>query len=333
MVIFNSIKKNMRKIEWIHWRIKAVFRAKKMRKYSSVSVYSMENPRYGRYDVRSAEEINHQIYNQILSGEAFLAGRFGAVELLNMRTSDFGTFVWQKYGKDYHFNQLCQCAGFFPNDSSLLTKYTSIMRAACEQVDYLGVWYQPFEDYYMKYYMHGMKGITYLLNLEPWSAPENPWTAALEGKKVLVIHPFAETIERQYKRRETIFPGTNILPVFELKTLKAVQTIAGEKDNRFATWFDALDWMFKEAIKIDFDIAIIGCGAYGLPLAAKLKAAGKQAFHLAGATQLLFGIKGKRWEENDAFGYVRKFFNDNWVYPSENDKPKQASNVEGGCYW
>ena len=53
--------------------------------------------------------------------------------------------------------------------------------------------------------------------------------------------------------------------------------------------------MYTEAVKIDFDTAIIGCGAYGFPLAAKLKAAGKQAFHMGGATQLLFGIKGSRW--------------------------------------
>ena len=81
------------------------------------------------------------------------------------------------------------------------------------------------------------------------------------------------------------------------------------------------------------DVAIIGCGAYGFPLAAKLKQAGKQAIHLAGATQLLFGIKGKRWEENTAFAYVQKFFNDAWVYPSDEDKPKAADKVEGGCYW
>ena len=61
------------------------------------------------------------------------------------------------------------------------------------------------------------------------------------------------------------------MPEFELKTLKAVQTIAGEKDERFSTWFEALEYMFEETMKIDFDIAIIGCGAYGMPLAAKLK--------------------------------------------------------------
>ena len=174
---------------------------------------------------------------------------------------------------------------------------------------------------------------TYLLDLEPWSSPEKPWSAALRGKKVLIIHPFTDTIQSQYQKRQEIFPGTDILPEFELKTLKAVQTVAGEKDDRFATWFDALDWMYEEALKIDFDVAIIGCGAYGFPLAAKLKEAGKQAIHLAGATQLMFGIKGKRWEENDAFAYVQKFFNDAWVYPSDKDRPKQASKVENGCYW
>ena len=86
-------------------------------------------------------------------------------------------------------------------------------------------------------------------------------------------------------------------------------------------------------MKIEFDVAIVGCGAYGFPLAAKLKQAGKQAIHLAGATQLLFGIKGKRWEEDPAFEYVRKFFNEAWVYPDETEKPKNASVVEGGCYW
>lgn len=95
----------------------------------------------------------------------------------------------------------------------------------------------------------------------------------------------------------------------------------------------ALDWMCQEALKIEFDVAIIGCGAYGFPLAVKLKQAGKQAIHLGGATQLLFGIKGKRWEENPVFGYVQKFFNESWVYPSESEKPQKASVVEGGCYW
>ena len=55
----------------------------------------------------------------------------------------------------------------------------------------------------------------------------------------------------------------------------------------------ALNYMFDEAMKKNFDVAIIGCGAYGFPLAAKLKQAGKIVIHLGGATQLLFGIIGR----------------------------------------
>ena len=105
----------------------------------------------------------------------------------------------------------------------------------------MGVWMLPLKDSLFKQIWKQRFRTTYRLYFEPWSSPEKPWSAALKGKKVLVIHPFKETIERQYKRREEIFPGTDILPEFELITLKAVQTVAGEKDNRFSTWFDALE--------------------------------------------------------------------------------------------
>ena len=279
--------------------------------------------------VQTAEEINNCIKDMILSGNPFLAGRFGATELFCVRTFDFE--VESKY--DNVLSQMENWSGFFPSKKELGDKFKNLMLDLIPEANVMGIWMLPFEEYYLNSYGNKQLKTTYLLDLEPWSSPEKPWSAALNGKKVLVIHPFKETIERQYKRREEIFPGTDILPKFELITLKAVQTVAGEKDNRFSTWFDALEWMYQEAMKIDFDVAIIGCGAYGFPLAAKLKQAGKQAIHLAGATQLLFGIKGKRWEENTAFAYVQKFFNDAWVYPSDEDKPKAADKVEGGCYW
>lgn len=147
---------------------------------------------------------------------------------------------------------------------------------------------------------------------------------------MLVIHSFEESIREQYLRREELFPETEILPKFDLKTLKAVQTIAGEEDNRFATWFEALEYMYEEAMKIDFDIAILGCGAYGFPLAAKLKRAGKQVIHMGGVTQILFGIKGSRWVNNPRSQIE---FNDAWVYPKESETPKMSEKVENNCYW
>lgn len=320
----------MRWLTFLNYRARALCREKSINK-DGLWAYASSVKRYANHDVLSAEEINQVIYDRLISNEPFLAARFGSTELLNMRVYDFP--VRGKYNINFHFNHLCEWSGFFPNDYSLLKDFVELEKQSASEIDVMAIWFHAFEDYYIKKLMSPEVKCTYLLNFEPWSAPACPWSSALKGKKVLVIHPFTETIRSQYQKREKIFPGTDILPEFELKTLKAVQTLAGNKDDRFSTWFEALEWMYQEAMKIDFDIAIIGCGAYGMPLAAKVKKAGKQAIHLAGATQLLFGIRGKRWDTDPAFEYVRKWYNDDWIYPSEDDKPLNAKKVEGGCYW
>ncbi len=113
-------------------------------------------------------------------------------------------------------------------------------------------------------------------------------------------------------------------------TLKAVQTIAGQKDERFADWFEALSYMEQEALAKDFDVALVGCGAYGFPLAARLKRAGKQVVHMGGALQLLFGIRGKRWDDREDYQVL---FNDAWQRPLEEERPAGAAKVENQCYW
>lgn len=314
---------------FLKYYIKSKYQGRKVSS-DNIRTYIKEHIMIANEKIQTAEEINIYIRNLILSGKPFLAGRFGATELSCVRTFDFE--VSSKYDKV--LSQMKMWSGFFPSEKEMGFNFKNLMMKSIPSADVMGIWMLPFEEYYLNKYGKTDLKTTYLFDLEPWSSPENPWSAALKGKKVLVIHPFAETIKFQYQNRVNLFPGTEILPEFELKILKAVQTVAGTKDDRFDSWFDALDWMYQEAIKIDFDVAIIGCGAYGFPLAAKLKQVGKQAIHLGGATQLLFGIKGKRWDEKTGtYEYVQKFFNDAWVYPSDEDKPKAANKVEGGCYW
>ena len=100
--------------------------------------------------------------------------------------------------------------------------------------------------------------------------------------------------------------------------------------------------MKDEIDKQDYDIALIGCGAYGFPLAAHIKRSGKKAIHLGGALQLLFGIKGKRWT-NPTYGmkslpfitenYYNNMLNDFWTSPAKTEKPLNANNVVGDCFW
>ena len=93
--------------------------------------------------------------------------------------------------------------------------------------------------------------------------------------------------------------------------------------------------------KTEYDIALIGCGAYGFPLAAHAKRTGHQAIQLAGSLQLLFGIIGHRWtrrmygvkEWGIKEGQYADLMNEYWVRPNEGLKTQNAQEVENGCYW
>lgn len=284
--------------------------------------------KYAGKKMLSLQDGNDLIYSLLSSEEPCMIARYGTVELGIMKWR-----VAQKLNLKHNFDEgnmyvICNNAGFFPKEQEKVKQFADFMLEKSKCVDFIGCLYPPMEDYIIKHYAPQAK-VADLKAVEPWYV-EVPWSRVLKGKKVLVIHPFEISILSQYEKRDKIFEGTDILPEFELKTLKAVQTIAGEKDPRFADWFEALEYMYNEAMKIDFDIAIIGCGAYGFPLAAKLKEAGKKAIHMGGCTQLLFGIKGKRWESNPA---IIKFSNDSWIYPADQERPKNSEKVEGGCYW
>ena len=92
--------------------------------------------------------------------------------------------------------------------------------------------------------------------------------------------------------------------------------------------------MKQQMNEIDYDIALIGCGAYGLNLAAHAKRMGKKSFHLGGVLQILFGIIGKRWEtDKQKKDIYLKLFNEHWVRPMNEEKPKYSNLVEDNTYW
>lgn len=318
------------------WKIRDIYFNKALRRHFLLKYFHVEPvmPHYAHKSVMSKKATNDYIADLILSGKPFFVGRFGNTELSIVTSVLRNRIVGRTPENDARleewFYRSRDVSGIFPSDLRIAEPFTDVILESCTQLDLLAMWHIHMEDYVIEEYAPQVK-LTYLLRLEPWLA-QNPWSAALKGKKVLIIHPFEDTIQSQYKKRNLLFPGTDVLPEFELKTLKAVQTVAGMEDDRFSNWFEALDYMYQEAMKIDFDIAIIGCGAYGMPLGAKIKQAGKQAIHLGGATQLLFGIKGKRWEENYP-SKIATCFNDAWVYPADSERPAKAASVENACYW
>jgi len=280
-------------------------------------------------DADTAAEI---IFEALSSEKPTIISRYGSNELdatLNYKKTHPLSFLRRIYPfwiGDRTKKKMKIEAGFFPSNDKTLSQFSDLIYRITSDIDILGTWIgnenlMPLSKECIK---------IFLPRIEPfWS--RKPWTKCLEGEKIVVIHPFAESIKQQYNKRELLFANKDILPEFaSLTVIKAVQSLGGET-NGFASWFDALHYMEDEIDKVDYDVALIGCGAYGMPLAAHCKKMGKKAVHLGGSLQLLFGIRGNRWEtEQDIY---MQFMNEHWVRPLESERPAGAQNVENACYW
>jgi hypothetical protein len=298
-----------------------------------------ESPRLRPFDL-THQAASDLIHDRLLGDDPVMVARLGAVELgclinhlsIHRRAPILGKSLDYVRGRTAAFwweegtlASMAQNGGFFPTDPSLLDRFSAQMLEDMRCVDVLGSW-QAGEELFARLLQGAVR--VRLRDLEPYYH-QNPWTEALAGRTVLVVHPFVESIGRQYSRRSELFEDPRTLPEFELKTVKAVQSIA-ETETGFRTWFDAYDSMAKEIAATEFDIAILGCGAYGFPLAAHIKRLGKKSVHLGGATQILFGIKGKRW---DADGFISRLYNEHWIRPLASERPDEYRLVEDGCYW
>jgi hypothetical protein len=155
-----------------------------------------------------------------------------------------------------------------------------------------------------------------------------PWTSVLQGKKLLVISPFSESILAQHSKVKECFRGVDY-PMFELSTIRAPMTFDGMADLN-SNWFKNLENLLNDVKEVDFDIALVGAGAYSLPLVSGIKNLGKKAIHTGGGTQLFFGIIGNRWE---SASYVNKYLNQDWIRPSKDEIPPSFQSIENGCYW
>ena len=317
----------------------STFALKALRKLYAKAFGGYQRPPLQREE--DPDKASDIIYNLLMQDKPCMIARFGAFELativnyLGVQNKEHS--IW-KFIKDEQpewwwnkklMNYMQNNAGFFPATEEMLNRFCRMMLEDCTELDILSSW-QRKETYLTPYLSHCCPVTAEIM--DPFFL-NNPWTRALRGKKVLVVHPFAESIQKQYKKREFLFENPDVLPEFDLKTIKAVQSIGGSK--QFNNWFEALEKMENNIDSIDYDICITGCGAYGFPLAAHVKRSGKKAIHLASLTQLLFGIRGARWE-NEKYSSIRNYkalMNSYWIRPSETEKPDNANQIENGCYW
>lgn len=285
-----------------------------------------ERLRYGPLwaSMATAEDANREIHSFVESGRPALVSRIGNTE---------GRIVGERLFRGCRYGRLTrkqahQNAGIFPVNDCLLSGFADIYCDSLSEVDLLGFWQTPYQARWLAS-LDQPPLLAPLSALEPYFHSD-PWTSALAGRRVLVVHPFAQSIASQYRqKRQILFANPKLLPKFELEVLAPPQTLAPDTAG-YADWVEALNALVSKVLERQFDLALVGCGAYGMPLGAAIKRDGRQAIHLGGSLQLLFGIRGRRWDEMTSF---QPFFNDAWVRPSAVETPQRANSVDAGCYW
>ena len=167
------------------------------------------------------------------------------------------------------------------------------------------------------------------LNME-----EDSWLWCLRGKRVLIVSPFADSMKSQMKRIDKVWAGDHVLKHVDVVFQNSVWYTGQNMDSSgFASWQDAYQYLKTETMKHSFDIALLSCGPFSSFLAADIKRAGRQAIQYGGVLQLMFGIRGKRWDDLQE---LQPLYNEYWIRPNQSEYPKSQKTIHGldeGCYW
>lgn len=304
--------------------------------------------------IQAPNHVNEGLYSNeqerikefLNSGKPCFIGRFGSIELnafanyltVTNQIKDLPLYSPMKYVADLCYpnwfsigtkNGMCNNAGFFPPTDDNLLRWGKLVQDDLQNLDVLLSWRS--EENYIKTFLQGKQIICNSELYNPFMYP-NPWTKALEGKNVLVISPFIDSIKYQYSNnREKLFKNLDVLPKFNLVTLKAYNVLRGINTYKdISSWFDALSNMERQIKEINFDIALLGCGAYAFSLASYIKQLGKIAITCCGSLQTLFGIYGERYEK---WFREHDLLNEYWIRPSNSERPEGFRFVENGAYW
>jgi hypothetical protein len=296
---------------------------------------------------RSIDAVNADLFigNLIENGLSGLVGRLGGTEARFLgeysklkSLSRFGVPLsvsskisrrWKKRKVEIFNN-----AGFYSDSWLEIDRFYAEYVAALTNTDILGAWGVAFtwvESLALKSKEIEVIPVGYTA---PWveryveSETAEPWSQALDGKKVLVVSGFADSIKAQHVKYPNIYKGIKY-PKFDLLTVKAPIT-SGQTSALGKSWFMLLDEMKTIIDGLDFDIALIAAGAYSYPLANHVKNMGKIGIHCGGGLQIFFGIMGNRWNNSPE---ILKYVNESWTRPSKNETPPRADLIEGACYW
>jgi hypothetical protein len=250
-------------------------------------------------------------------------GGFEGQQILRMLST--GRVAWDK--------QLGINAGVFPLDEPTVARWAGAYVEAIRSLDGVVQWHSDGCDRALLQSLNPTAFVSQVMeDLLPLGPGPGSWHYGLTDRRVLVVHPMIHTVRAQAARFGQLWPGASFR---DLTLVRSPYPPWVSGRTEFTSYFAALEAM-QQAIKdASFDLAIVGAGAYSLPLLKFIKDRGRPAIHLGGRTQLLFGIRGRRWDAEpqqwkNENGYGASPY---WIRPLPEDVPVHKDLVEGGCYW
>lgn len=271
-------------------------------------------------------EANQYIVDKLQTKEPFCVARLGHSEVMIIEKRD-------KKAAAVH-------VGVSPPTEEQMTIFSNEYKKALLGSDCCLVFDRPFFEHYIDNVCPKMKRLSANITCEGLHsilfpaalAFEGFWFHALADKKVLVVSPLKESIMLQ--KEKNLFGKNVSYPKFaSLEVLVTPMTQSlHDDDYQDQPWSVHYERLVKELSTKDFDIALLGCGGYALPLANECKKLGKQGIVIGGILQIFFGVMGERWvpriKELEC-----KIEWENWIRPTESERPPIWKKIENGCYW
>jgi hypothetical protein len=281
-----------------------------------------------------SEKIKNEIQAALAEKKGFLVGRNGTIEMEVLLSRHNGMQLEPR-----QILQLERNAGVFPTTTTSILSWIRKTLAAIQDSDLLVAgWYKPIATYELDFLRDIGKRGPYLplRALEPYYVPEAyQWTSALEGRRVAVVSSFAVTACVQATRATAVWSGRAVLPkatYLPVETRYSPRLAQGRAEwpDTIKSWDAAVAHIVNRVMEQHAEIVLIGCGGLGMVIGHELRMRGKVCIVMGGAIQVLFGIKGQRWQNHSI---ISSFWNDTWVWPRFEDIPGGADEVENRCYW
>lgn len=233
----------------------------------------------------------------------------------------------------------CAQIGVFPDSDEYLASTATAFAASVASLDYLAVHESPLVDRILRALPTAPRAIGFN-DLEP--NRDTPYRAddcylpSLCGRRVLIVTSPANLLA-QRATAETftgVWRNTGC-PWFAPASVEALafpSLFDSATRETSPSSVDLLRGICEDMSSRAFDVALIAAGSLGIPLAHHVKALGRVGISLGGHLQVLFGVQGKRWRDDEQ--WQRDYVNETWIDMPENERIRVKGWVaDGGAYW